>query len=183
LDVVDRLVDQVIQSDLDQVIFIGPSGALARTLARFNEAGRDAAILSSDGAFSVNQVNQILEDSGNCRLFESSFYNPLSDTPEADRFRKSFREKYGIEPETNDALYYDAVKLIAHGVTHAGADREALRNYLAGMGDKTPPYEGVSGKIAFSGPEGNRRIVTIFSYNDGFSVFETAIVPSEDERR
>src|SRR5256886_12920862 len=46
---------------------------------------------------------------------------------------------------------YDILLLLARAIDKVGADRKAIRDYLARVGRGQPPFEGVTGPIAFDG--------------------------------
>lgn len=68
--------------------------------------------------------------------------------PEAQRFVAAFKARYGTVPDANAALGYDATHLIAKAIADAGADRAAVRDYLASLTEATA-YPGVTGAISF----------------------------------
>src|SRR3989442_1040003 len=55
----------------------------------------------------------------------------------------------GQRPDHRGAGAYDSVLLLARALDQAGADRRAVRDYLARVGRGRPPFEGVTGTIAF----------------------------------
>ena len=55
----------------------------------------------------------------------------------------------GMRPDHRGAGAYDAVQLVARAVEHAGADRAAVRDYVAHVGQGRAQFEGVTGPIAF----------------------------------
>lgn len=55
----------------------------------------------------------------------------------------------GQRPDHRGAGTYDIVQLLARAIAAAGPDRPAVRDYLARVGRGTPPYDGVTGTIAF----------------------------------
>ena len=57
----------------------------------------------------------------------------------------------GQRPDHRGAGTYDIVLLLARAIDQAGADRRAVRDYLARVGRGRPPFEGVTGTIAFDG--------------------------------
>jgi branched-chain amino acid transport system substrate-binding protein len=68
--------------------------------------------------------------------------------PEAQRFVTAFRTKYGVDPDGNAALAYDAVQVMAAALREVGPDREKLRDWLAGRTTRNA-IAGVTGSIAF----------------------------------
>ena len=73
--------------------------------------------------------------------------------PEVQRFVSAFREKYGVTPDGNAALAYDATRMLAQAVRESGRDRAAVRDWLASM-QGARAYKGISGEIRF-GPDGD----------------------------
>src|SRR5437899_8013351 len=55
----------------------------------------------------------------------------------------------GQRPDHRGAGAYDAVHLLARAIAEAGAGRQAIRDYLAKVGRGKPPFEGVTGTVAF----------------------------------
>src|SRR3989442_471231 len=53
----------------------------------------------------------------------------------------------GQRPDHRGAGAYDIVLLLARAMDQAGADRRAVRDYLARVGRGKPPFEGVTGSI------------------------------------
>lgn len=68
--------------------------------------------------------------------------------PEAQRFVQAFQAKFGVEPDGNAALAYDATWVMAAALRSVGADRAKVRDWLAGRTTRTP-VPGVTGSIAF----------------------------------
>lgn len=67
---------------------------------------------------------------------------------EAVRFVDAFRSRYGVEPDANAAMAYDATRLLARAMTVVGFERDAIRGYLATVrGERS--YAGVTGALRF----------------------------------
>jgi branched-chain amino acid transport system substrate-binding protein len=73
--------------------------------------------------------------------------------PEAQRFVASFAARFGMRPDNNAALAYDATMLLYTAAQKVGPDRARIRDYLASL-DAPMAYQGVSGPIAFR-PDGD----------------------------
>jgi branched-chain amino acid transport system substrate-binding protein len=68
--------------------------------------------------------------------------------PEAVRFVEAFRAKYGVEPDANAAMAYDATMMLARAIAAEGTDPGAIRGYLSRVtGDRAHP--GVTGAVRF----------------------------------
>jgi branched-chain amino acid transport system substrate-binding protein len=76
--------------------------------------------------------------------------DPRSDSR---RFVDAFKSKFGMTPDGNAALAYDATMLLVHAIDKAGPDRAKIRDFLAsaGAGDA---YRGVTGMMRFQ-PDGD----------------------------
>ena len=81
----------------------------------------------------------------------------------------------GQRPDHRGAGAYDIVLLLARAIDRAGADRRAIRDYLARVGRGQPPYEGATGTIAFDGNgDAAGKTVVIGIVRNGRLVTETA---------
>jgi branched-chain amino acid transport system substrate-binding protein len=65
------------------------------------------------------------------------------------RFVERFRKRYGMTPDGNAALAYDATMLLTYVVGRAGTSRGRVRDYLAELAAHGG-YRGVTGVISFS---------------------------------
>jgi len=73
--------------------------------------------------------------------------------PDAQRFVADFTARFGMRPDNNAALAYDATMLLYAAAQKVGPDRARIRDYLASLTAATA-YQGVSGPIAFR-PDGD----------------------------
>jgi len=55
----------------------------------------------------------------------------------------------GQYPDHRGAGSYDIIYLLARAIERVGADRSAIRDYLANVGGSEPAFDGVTGRIAF----------------------------------
>jgi branched-chain amino acid transport system substrate-binding protein len=67
---------------------------------------------------------------------------------EVRRFVEAFKARFGVEPDGNAALAYDATRLLGQALEAVGDDRAAVREYLATLAMRNG-YPGVSGTIRF----------------------------------
>src|SRR6266567_4753014 len=81
----------------------------------------------------------------------------------------------GQRPDHRGAGAYDIMLLLARAIDKVGADRKAVRDYLARVGRGQPPFEGVTGAIAFdrNGDVAGKTVV-IGLVRDGRLVTEVA---------
>ena len=69
------------------------------------------------------------------------------------RFAQEFKQRYGVTPDANAAMAYDAAMLLAKAIEAVGPDRAAIRGYLAKVKGGAA-FRGVTGEIRFR-PDGD----------------------------
>ncbi len=74
--------------------------------------------------------------------------------PDARKFVEAFRTKFGVDPDGNAALGYDATITLARAVDAAGSDRHGIRAWLRKLAASTA-VPGATGPIRFL-PSGDR---------------------------
>jgi branched-chain amino acid transport system substrate-binding protein len=80
----------------------------------------------------------------------SSAYLPDRPGERNAQFVAAYGRAYpGQRPDHRGAGAYDIVHLLARALADVGADRQALRDYLARVGRARPAFEGVTGTISF----------------------------------
>ena len=77
------------------------------------------------------------------------WHNALGDSASRS-FAERFRGRVGREPRHDDAMFYDAVMLVAQAIREAGPSRSAVTKYLTELGRSRPAYRGITGPIAFT---------------------------------
>jgi branched-chain amino acid transport system substrate-binding protein len=82
-------------------------------------------------------------------LFVTTPFLPDKAGPQAAGFIKSYREKYGKDPNWFAANTYDAIGMAEAAIKAVGQDREKIRDYLASIDSKEKAYDGVAGKTYF----------------------------------
>ena len=89
--------------------------------------------------------------------------------PEVVRFVEAFETRYHARPDEDAALAYDATRLLAAAIAARGADRRAIRAYLAAL-TQSNPFHGITGPIAFDtlGDPAGRQFVMTRVHNASF---------------
>ena len=131
------------------VIFVAGTGASG--LAFLREARRQALradLVGGDG-WSVLASDTTLSDG----VYVGAPFSAEDRGVDAQRFVERFRKRYGMSPDGNAALAYDATMLLAQAAERAGPNRRDIRDYLARLGERGG-YRGVTGNIAFA-PDGD----------------------------
>ncbi|MEZ6187509.1 MAG: ABC transporter substrate-binding protein [Planctomycetota bacterium] len=134
----------------DVIIICGLySGAALLTKAIRNDLNwTDVKIFGSDGVMNGALVDTAGETAEGIMVVTPFFFSD-SASDEAKAFREAFRKEYGSDPDTWAALTYDALGMAAKGIAEVGADRKALRDWLAGCTSKDKGYTGVTGVTYF----------------------------------
>ncbi|HKW46611.1 MAG TPA: ABC transporter substrate-binding protein [Gemmatimonadaceae bacterium] len=151
------------------VVFVAGTGASG--LAFLREARRQALradLVGGDG-WSVLAADTALADG----IYVGAPFTAEDGHADAQRFVEKFRKRYGMTPDGNAALAYDATMLLADVAGRAGTNRERVRDYLAQLAERGG-YRGVTGTIAFStlGDPIGKTIVMTRIHNGALTVEE-----------
>jgi branched-chain amino acid transport system substrate-binding protein len=131
------------------VVFV--AGTEQSGLALLREARRQGFVsdfMGGDGWAGVVMDTALSEGA-----YVGAPFSAADPRPEAQQFVAAFRAKYGLTPDGNAALGYDATMLLAKALDARGPDRRALRDWLAGL-TEAQAHPGVTGPIRF-GPDGD----------------------------
>lgn len=131
-----------------RLIFIaGIEDGAARIIHQARAAGLDVRFLGGDGLEGLKAMGPTFEGT----LVGLLYHRDRSAA--ARGFAERFRAAYGREADSFAALGYDATRLLATAAAEGGANREAIRRYLAGVGRSggAEPFPGVTGTIRFDG--------------------------------
>jgi branched-chain amino acid transport system substrate-binding protein len=132
-----------------EVVFVAGTGGSG--LAFLREARRQqlrADLVGGDG-WSVLAADTALAEG----VYVGAPFTADDRGPDARAFVARFRKRYGMTPDGNAALAYDATMLVAATVRQAGTDRRRVRQLLAELAGRGG-FRGVTGAIAFS-PDGD----------------------------
>ncbi|MBX7172027.1 MAG: ABC transporter substrate-binding protein [Pyrinomonadaceae bacterium] len=122
--------------------YYGQVGIIAK---QARELGMTMPLLGGDG-WDAPEIWK-LGGEGLKNTFISNHYAADNPAPEVQNFVKSYKEKYGVQPDSMAVLAYDAVKLLADAVKRAGgANSEKLRDAIA----QTKDFAAVTGKISIN---------------------------------
>jgi branched-chain amino acid transport system substrate-binding protein len=140
------------------------AGDVARELHRLAPAlalvGSDAALYPQGLAERAGSALDVL------RLV--SFRRPDPLRPGAAEYLRAFRAVAGRDPTPDEAVTHDALMLAIAALDSAGADRAAVRDWLASLGAARPPWQGVTGPIQFAHPGGGE--FTVLRIENGHAV-------------
>ena len=151
------------------VVFVAGTGASG--LAFLREARRQGLrsdLVGGDG-WSVLAADTTLADG----IYVGAPFTAEDGRAEAQHFVEKFRQRYGMTPDGNAALAYDATMLLADAAIRAGSSRARVRDYLEQLGEHGG-FRGVTGTIAFStlGDPIGKTIVMTRIHNGALAVEE-----------
>ena len=124
----------------------GNRGEAEEVLRQARRRGITVPIVGGDGLAGIEAAGALAEG-----VYLTSAYFPTIPTGANRKFVEAYRRKYpgaGM-PNQPAAATYDAIYLLSQVIARAGTDRQAVRRALAGVGSETPPFEGVTGLVAF----------------------------------
>ena len=137
------------QARPDVVFVAGTEGSGIAFLREARKQGLRADFMGGDGWAGV-----VADSASSEGAYVGAPFTAEDRRPEARAFVAAFRQRYrGMSPDGNAALAYDATKLLARAVAEAGADRQAVRDYLAALATRGG-YAGVTGSLRFQ-PDGD----------------------------
>lgn len=149
-----EMVEALTRSHPDLLIWIGRAYDYVRLQPMLAKALPKLVIVATDG-FSGGTVAQ-----DTMHVLDGVSYVRLVDTHRKDaglqRLRARYEREHWSEPSDQAVLSYDAVLVLADAVRNAGAQREAIRDWLSLLGRGHPPVQGLSGPIAFTA-DGDRQ--------------------------
>ena len=140
----DPYLERALQRGMDVLVIAGQADGGLEVLRAARRLGFDGPVIGADGLTGLKDAGAIAEG-----VYISSAFLPDRNTPAAQRFVREYGERFNELPDHRGAMTYDAIHLVAQALRETGADRAALRDYLAEVGNARPAVEGVSGTMAF----------------------------------
>lgn len=134
-----------LRSVAPELVFV--AGTEASGIAFLREARRqrlDALFVGGDGWSSV-----VSDPAASEGAWVGSPFSATDTRPRARTFVEAFRKRFGMAPDGNAALAYDATMLLAEAVREAGPVRADVQRYLRGLRPGRG-FQGVTGVIAFT---------------------------------
>ncbi|HET7425824.1 MAG TPA: ABC transporter substrate-binding protein [Gemmatimonadales bacterium] len=140
-------LDRLVHSEPPEFIVVaGNRGEAEEIIRQARKRGLKMPILGGDGLEGIQAAGALADG-----VYLSSPYFPSIPSTANRRFVAAFRRKYpdaGL-PNQPAAGAYDAIYLLRDVIARAGSSRAAIRRALSGVGSVTPPFEGVTGTVAF----------------------------------
>ena len=105
--------------------------------------------------------------------FDAAF-SPEDTSPICQDFVKKYNDKYGVKPNSNGVLAYEAMSIVLEGVKNAATlDGQGVRDAMAAIKDFKVP----SGSITFDANRNPIKGAVIMVYKDGIPTYLTSINP------
>lgn len=144
----EPFISYCVKQKIDVVFSAGTDASGVALLREARRQNYHAAFLGGDGWTGITSDTAAAEG-----VYVGAPFTAEDPRPNAQRFVRAFRQKYGRVPDGNAALAYDATMLVATAIRTVGPHRRAIRDYLAGLTDRTA-FSGASGSIRFQ-PDGD----------------------------
>ena len=133
----------------DVVIVAGrqrETGMIARLV---RERGVRRPLVAGDGALVLPELARLAGPAADS-LYVVAFWMPDAPDSLSQAFVARYRRLTGEVPQSADALSHDALMVLAEAIDEVGADPAAVRRHLSQLGTGRPPFQGVTGPIAFA---------------------------------
>ncbi len=128
----------------EALVIAGTAAAAERILPTLDTVGLRLRVLGGDALSGLETVRRAEG------VLMSTAYLPDRPGERNRAFVEVYRAAYPNQAlDHRGAATYDIVYLLARALNAVGADRRRLRDYLSGVGSASPPFDGVTGLIAF----------------------------------
>ena len=140
----DPFIERAIARRSDAIVVGGLAPEAIEIIESARAHGFGGRILGADGLLGVEEAGEVAEG-----VYVSTPFLPDMPGERTQRFVAAYTERFGVTPDAYAALTYDGIHLVARAIAEEGADRAAIREWVAGVGSSRPAYDGVTGRIAF----------------------------------
>ena len=130
-----------------EAIFIsGYYGEGALIASQAKQLGMDVVKLGGEGLDNVDYI-KLARDAAEKTYVAVPFIEDVA-SPEAKQFIEKFKAAYKRDADYMSVNAYDATGIVAEAIAKGGADREKVREAMAGF-NASNPYMGIGGKTVF----------------------------------
>jgi ABC-type branched-subunit amino acid transport system substrate-binding protein len=150
------------EANVEAVVHWGDAAEGAVILNQMREMGMDHPFYGCDRHVSPEFTDAAGENAEG--VIAAYPWNPEREDPGLERFRKAFRSRFGLEPDTYAAHGYDGMSMLIWAIQVAGLNRAKIRDVLA---YRSKPWPGVTGDIALSAALDDVGSVTLARYEKG----------------
>jgi branched-chain amino acid transport system substrate-binding protein len=144
---VDAYLDRlVLRQRAEFILVAGNRSEAEEALRGARQRKLRMPFMGGDGLEGIEEAGALSEGT-----YVSAAYLPGIDTPKNRRFTVAYRQKYpeAGSPNQPAAATYDVLYLLRDVIATTGTARRAIRDGVAAVGRTAPPFEGVTGRIAF----------------------------------
>jgi branched-chain amino acid transport system substrate-binding protein len=159
-EIYSSIVSASLRRGVPDAAIIAGRGREAAHIARLIHARAPQVIfIGSDGVLVREDFLSIAGPAAEM-FYLATFWYPDAADETSRSFVEKFRRIVGRAPLPADAMKYDAAMLLAEAIREVGADRKAVRQYLADLGVTRPAWRGVTGEISFAPDRPARLVMT-----------------------
>ncbi len=133
----------------DVVVLALRSNTMNCLILPISAALPEVQFLAGDGVTLHSAEVQGLPRDVRAKFGSVTFWDPSNGDASHRDFIARAERYLGHPPDAGDALYYDAYQVLIAATREAGANRQAVRQWLVSLGRTRPPFAGVTGPISF----------------------------------
>jgi branched-chain amino acid transport system substrate-binding protein len=144
---VEPFIERLARRRTSQFIFLGGNlGEAAEVLRIARARGVTVPMLGGDALEGLEEIGRLADDT-----YISNAYLPSFETPKNRAFVLAYARAFpeSLHPNQPAAATYDIVYLLRGVIARVGTSRPKIRDAVAAIGRSSPPFEGVTGEIAF----------------------------------
>ncbi|MEX0893994.1 MAG: ABC transporter substrate-binding protein [Gemmatimonadota bacterium] len=140
-----RLRAALVEARPDVILWLGRSTVLAMVLPAVHAELGPVPVLGSDGVEGAlaRPWQEIWRHVRFVALVDMDGGGRLAD------FSQRFAEQAGRPPTSPEALTYDATTVLLQAIADGARSGEAIRAWLSELGRGRPPFDGITGPVAF----------------------------------
>lgn len=131
----------------EMILWLGRAATFRAYLPFVREALGAIPVLGGDALSSYNEEDLTTGLWAGVRYAD---YVDMTGTEALRDFSRRFFARHGVAARTAEVLSYDAMALILAAVGDGARTGEDVRQWLQSLGRERPPWEGLSGPIAFT---------------------------------
>lgn len=146
---------------------------VGKIIKQARELGITAPFVGGDG-WDSPKLFDIAGAAALNNTFFTNHYSPEDKDPRVTAFVEAYKKEYGVVPEANAALAYDAAYLMADAIKRAGsAEPSKIREALAA----TKGFAGVTGTATLNATHDAVKNAVIIELKDGKQIFKETVQP------
>jgi len=157
-------IKNIIDQSPEVLFFSGYQKEAANVAVLLRENGSNLQIIGGDALYTT-EIIDIGGEAVEGILFTTFFHSDYNN--KTREFTKIFKNKFKVLPSARSALAYDALMMLAEGISGAGPGRDEIRNYLLSLNGKQKAYDGITGETYFDKQGNSYRDIFLITVKDG----------------